>query len=210
MSASSSSPPAMSSTDTSDTTAGDPGDMIDTTDFNFNYLFLLIAVLFVIGILITVWFSRRKRRKNAEMRHNSLNALERDVENLAVSTRSYGAWRYRLGNGGAHRAEEGLDERGEAPPPYNPDDKPPPPEAVTVSVENLIASPSGTEAAQPHALAQTPPEYHNSQGTYVRPPPAVAVTAPSDVMSEVDEDMYRNAASRMRPDYRSSMSPRRS
>jgi hypothetical protein len=80
------------------------------------------VVLF--GALILA-ISRRKKRKAAQLRSHGQRALARDVE----------GFRARLGRGwpGAGNAsvntidgrDEGLDERGEAPPPYVPGSRPP-------------------------------------------------------------------------------------
>lgn len=90
----------------------------------FNYYFLLaavVAILFCVGIL---WIGRRKKRKAALLRYHGQHALARDVE----------GWRNRFGVGRAGGSSntlhgngrvEGLNERGEAPPPYVPGSKPP-------------------------------------------------------------------------------------
>jgi len=82
----------------------------------------VVAILFCVGIL---WIGRRKRRKAALLRYHGQHALARDVE----------GWRNRFGVGRAGgssntlnengRVVEGLNERGEAPPPYVPGSKPP-------------------------------------------------------------------------------------
>lgn len=81
-----------------------------------NYYFLLLAV-FIIIIFIGYWAVARRRR-NRLLRLQSLqqSALARDVHTWPGSGRGLGPrWR----TAGADTSmEEGLDERGEAPPPY--------------------------------------------------------------------------------------------
>lgn len=85
----------------------------------FNYYFLFLAAF---GVLIVVglwWIHRRRKRRKEQMRLSGHNALARDLDGW-VNTRRWmhGAWRY---NQPAFvRREEGLDEHGEAPPPYQP------------------------------------------------------------------------------------------
>ncbi|KAL8731024.1 MAG: hypothetical protein Q9166_003675 [cf. Caloplaca sp. 2 TL-2023] len=89
-----------------------------------NYYFLLLALLIVfIGILYLL-FARRQRQKIAQRRQNGQRALARDLERWGGGG-PWGPGRFRQprSNGGGTRQprrEEGLDERGEAPPPYVP------------------------------------------------------------------------------------------
>ena len=81
-----------------------------------NYYFLLLAV-FVIIIIIAYWsIARRRRNRLIRLRDHQQSALARDVETWPGRRRGVGArWR----NAGVEpTVEEGLDERGEAPPPY--------------------------------------------------------------------------------------------
>ena len=81
-----------------------------------NYYFLLLAV-FIIIIIIAYWsIARRRRNRLIRLRDNQQSALARDVETWPGRRRGVGArWR---NAGEDNAAEEGLDERGEAPPPY--------------------------------------------------------------------------------------------
>ncbi len=90
-----------------------------------NYYFLLLVLLVAFLILAYWMFNRRKKAKSARSRRNSQSALARDLER--DRRWAYGGWRSVIGLG--HRdtmavaaalehREEGLDERGEAPPPY--------------------------------------------------------------------------------------------
>lgn len=93
----------------------------------FHYYFLIVAVIAVAVFLCVLYIGRRKKRKAELIRSNSQRALARDVEGF----RRFGRGRNGLGwptsTPPRHRrdVEEGLDERGEAPPPYVPGTKPP-------------------------------------------------------------------------------------
>jgi hypothetical protein len=78
-----------------------------TNVFNYYFLFLAALALLVIGL---VWYFhlQRARQRHAQ-RVSGQHALARDLEGWAGARRS-------VGNG--RRREEGLDEDGEAPPPY--------------------------------------------------------------------------------------------
>jgi hypothetical protein len=78
-----------------------------TSVFNYYFLFLAALALLVIGL---VWYFhlQRARQRHAQ-RVSGQHALARDLEGWAGARRS-------AGNG--RRREEGLDEDGEAPPPY--------------------------------------------------------------------------------------------
>lgn len=99
------------------------------------YYFIFIAIFFVFvgGMLWGV--NQRKRRRNAQntnVRRSAVNALERDMQNaqfdqlFANSRRLTGEGRRsgpRSSSGAVsrpRRADEGLNEVGEAPPPYKP------------------------------------------------------------------------------------------
>jgi len=87
----------------------------------FNYYFLIIAVLACCICLALFYITRRRKRKAELLRFHGQHALARDLE----------GWRGRLGVGrtggftSAPPREEGLNERGEAPPPYMAGSKPP-------------------------------------------------------------------------------------
>lgn len=97
------------------------------SQFIFNYYFVLVALVIVIACGIMFCVRTRKRRKAALIRSGSQRALARDVA----------GFRSRFGIGGtsetAYRSstrtlsetEDGLNERGEPPPPYVPATKPP-------------------------------------------------------------------------------------
>jgi len=122
------------------------------------------------------------------MRSNSQRALARDVEGF----RRYGRTRGRTGLGWptstAQRerrdVEEGLDERGEAPPPYVPGTKPP----SLRSLEREIGSSASSEHAASEAVelrplsvsVEHPPGYDDQHPT---PENAAGIARPDTVVT---------------------------
>lgn len=109
----------------------------------FNYYFLIIAVVAVLFCICILYVGRRKKQKAALLRSQSQRALATDVAGFRArfSNRpgrtnggSYGGGRPRLDR------VEGLDERGEAPPPYVPGAKPP-------SLRSTDGFPAATESS---------------------------------------------------------------
>jgi len=98
-----------------------PGDTPDDLSSHsvVNYYFLLLALSIII-ILAVLWSLHRRKKKNiARSRNSGHNALARDLEGWMGDRRwGQGGW----GSGNGQRREEGLDERGEAPPPYMPEE----------------------------------------------------------------------------------------
>lgn len=84
-----------------------------------NYYFLLLAVFIFIFVIVYYILVRRRKQKIAHLRFTGQNALAQDLEGWPGTRRWMG------GSRGArpreHRREEdGLNEQGEAPPPYMP------------------------------------------------------------------------------------------
>ncbi|TVY80501.1 hypothetical protein LSUE1_G003697, partial [Lachnellula suecica] len=104
----------------------------------FNYYFLIIAGAAILFCILILYIGRRARRKQATLRSNSQQALARDVAGFRSrfgmraggrggsggggNTFHFGGFGIGGGNGGHNAGQvervEGLDERGEAPPPY--------------------------------------------------------------------------------------------
>jgi len=85
----------------------------------FNYYFLFLAAMGLLVALFLWWLLRRRKLKKARMRRSGQTALARDLERWA------GTRRFMHGNHGRDQAaqvrrQEGLNEDGEAPPPYQP------------------------------------------------------------------------------------------
>lgn len=92
----------------------------------FNYYFLIVAVAVILFCAIALCIRSRKKRKAALIRSRSQRALARDVEGFRSRFGIYRQAAYRANNNRPRSdTEEGLDERGEAPPPYVPGTKPP-------------------------------------------------------------------------------------
>ena len=80
-----------------------------------NYYFLLLAI-FVIVLALVYWtLARRRHQRLQASRSVQQNALAQDLQIWPGRRRGLGRWRAAPDN---NRTEEGLDERGEAPPPY--------------------------------------------------------------------------------------------
>lgn len=180
----------------------------------WDYLFIIIAAILILSIALGIWVTRRKKRKNARIQNDGVEALARDLENLGRTRHlwghSLGAWR--ASGAAVNRHDEGLDEGGEAPPPYNAEDKPPSMASLSGShgehVSALAAHISASQAPIPmrplprHLLPRYP-EWQNSssgcsgvaQETGTVGPPAPAVVASIRPGLEVDQvDVYHRMA----------------
>lgn len=78
-----------------------------------NYYFLLLAILVFVVLVGYYFYARRRRRKIARLRTRGQSALARDLE-------GWPGWRRGRWAGNDRERLEGLNERGEAPPPYMP------------------------------------------------------------------------------------------
>jgi hypothetical protein len=101
----------------SSTTSAD--DSQDRDDGLLNYYFIFIAI-FVILFLIAIWFiHRRKKQRKARLRNSGQNALARDLNGWSQPRRwMHGVAPWRTDGPLNTAREEGLNELGEAPPPY--------------------------------------------------------------------------------------------
>ena len=80
-----------------------------------NYYFLLLFVLILIILLAYFFTIRRRQKKQARLQGNRQDALAQDLEGWNGGRRwVHGRWR-------SEPRVEGLNERGEAPPPYMPE-----------------------------------------------------------------------------------------
>lgn len=89
----------------------------------FNYYFLFLALLVCVLALLLWWLHRHRRREREQMRVRGQHALARDVEHWAMNRRNQ------------PHTVEGLNESGEAPPPYKPKS------GVTTALEPVINNP---------------------------------------------------------------------
>jgi len=160
------------------TTTGKTGGTLST--HLFNYYFIIIAALAAVFVLGIFYFGRRRKQKVALLRSSGHRALARDVE----------GWRIRIGPrngiGGStvtiERAsrEDGLNERGEAPPPYNPGDKPP---SIRAAHGDTVEPGVGnSEADAVELMSVGPPKYdenlgaEDGSGRIMRPDSAVVAS----------------------------------
>ncbi|KAL8722558.1 MAG: hypothetical protein Q9181_007459 [Wetmoreana brouardii] len=95
----------------------------DTDKGILNYYFLLLAFLIILIGIAYLFYARRQRQKIALSRRNGQRALARDLERWGGGG-PWGPGRFRGPRTSPRQPrrerEEGLDERGEAPPPYLP------------------------------------------------------------------------------------------
>jgi hypothetical protein len=86
----------------------------------FNYYFLFLFVFAILVAALVFWFHHRRKQRKQQLRQHGQHALARDLEGWA------GTRRFMHGRHGQYqvsarvRREEGLNENGEAPPPYEP------------------------------------------------------------------------------------------
>lgn len=171
----------------------------------FNYYFLILAV-FGVFVAVSLWWVRRRRKRRKEMmRLSGQNALARDLDGW-VNTRRWihGAWRH--GQTAAFvRREEGLNEHGEAPPPYQPNNE----ATVPREGDGATQGPGSGLVIPLRALsrdgadATLPPEYEETagrQGSTSTQPDTVSspVTRPGTAVlhrSPSTRDLLRNERS---------------
>ncbi|PQE17776.1 hypothetical protein CJF31_00005520 [Rutstroemia sp. NJR-2017a BVV2] len=163
--------PAQTSPSADADTADDPSSHV------FNYYFVIIA-LFVIVVFAVIFFvSRRRKQKATLLRNNGQSALARDVQSFAEFRQRFGPRRAGAGlmgmtrgpvNGGVYRErQEGLDERGEAPPAYVEGDKPPSLRSVDITYSGSTAYGSNADrsSGEDHRLSVPNP----ASGEYIPP-----------------------------------------
>lgn len=89
----------------------------------FNYYFLFLALFGVLIAALLWWLHLRRKRQKQQQRLSGQHALARDIEGWA-GARRFMHGRYRRNHASARaRNIEGLNENGEAPPPYQPKDE---------------------------------------------------------------------------------------
>lgn len=117
----------------SDNTTTSSDNERNSSVLNWYFVFLVALAFFLFGGFWIV--HRRKKRIKAYYRSTGQHALARDLDGWGNGRRwTYGNWRSG-GSGGPRggigvRRQEGLNELGEAPPPYDPRPRTPPPPQV--------------------------------------------------------------------------------
>lgn len=140
----------------------DDGDTEDGSSHDvLNYYFLLLVIFVAIIITAYCCVLRRRQRKVARLQGNRQDALAQDLEGWSGGRR-WGHLRWR-----SEPRMEGLNERGEAPPPYMPD-----------RPAEVHATVSGRQEERPIPLEEwhKPPDYQQAPISPVRaeevgPPP---------------------------------------
>jgi hypothetical protein len=155
----------------------------------FNFYILIVAAIVLIFCLAIFCITRRRKQKAALIRSQGQLALARDIE----------GWRGHFGVGRITRSshisdrEEGLDERGEAPPPYVHGSKPPSIRTIEGRRPRTTSRHTGTgdvELGDMSRHGNDPPAYeqttlgHNVDVVDIRRPEA-AVTASDRVEAVV-------------------------
>lgn len=161
-------PPISANSNPPSASSSTPATQDTVSDHVFNYYFLIIAAAGIVLVLGVMYLRSRKRQKAAINRSRSQRALARDMESFRAR---FGMGRTGGALYGTHTGrsdpEEGLDERGEAPPPYVPGSKPPSIRTAD-GLEELDGRPLGEgEAGEPVelqnlsvTLPSKPPDYN--------------------------------------------------
>ncbi|RAL64136.1 hypothetical protein DID88_003324 [Monilinia fructigena] len=104
----------------------------DTSSHINNYYFVIVAVFVVIVFFLLLYITRRRKQKAELLRNGGPVALPRDVQSFTEFRTRFGPRRggpglmgMAMGIGVHMEIQEGLDDRGEAPPAYVEGDKPP-------------------------------------------------------------------------------------
>ncbi|OMP84829.1 hypothetical protein BK809_0001932 [Diplodia seriata] len=140
-----------------DGTDDNTGDSSMSANGMLNLYFLFIAIAVILLAVALLLLHRRKKRRKAMMRNNGQSALAQDINGPGAQQNSrwpYGNGRWMMGGGGPRTPEEGLNERGEAPPPYHQPPGGPPQPAYTAPFGGHYA-PAG--AAPVVAMPPMPP-----------------------------------------------------
>ena len=175
--------PAATSTNTvtTDFPPGAGGDDNDTSSITrnslVNYFFVFLGLLVVVLIIAIYYIHKRKREKKAQSRNSGQNALARDLEGW-VNTRRWVHGGWRGGEPSLMRREEGLNEFGEAPPPYEPpmqqaqnsSNAPPANGAAAAAPAEVITPPARTLTRENSAPSDIQPLWQNPEGARNRPP----------------------------------------
>jgi|SRR5579871_4327551 len=155
-----------SGSEQSSSSASSSDDSEDHDDNLLNFYFIFIA-LFIIIVVVGIWFiHRHKKQRKARLRNSGQNALARDLNGWSQPRRwIHGVAPWRM-DGPLTAREEGLNELGEAPPPYIKDTQS---REQRLSIGNASAAELPTEPAIPlRTLSRDerdrlkPPDYESS------------------------------------------------
>ena len=122
-----------------------------------NYYFLLLAIFIIVFVLVYYVLARRRKQKIAHLRSRGQNALAQDLVGWPGTRRwVVGSWSGRYRENGR---EEGLNEQGEAPPPYMPKE----PDGAVVRAES---SGGGIMLRDLGGNDRKPPDYREGSDMY--------------------------------------------
>ncbi|KAI9738172.1 MAG: hypothetical protein M1834_008670 [Cirrosporium novae-zelandiae] len=188
-----SSTPTSHSSDPGDNPASELDDPeTRTTTTIVNYYFLLLFLL--IAILLATYFYLRRRRHLKIERSQSIRhtALLQDVQNRPPPTYGNGH-RWRWMNLVRRNREEGLNERGEAPPPYTPPRTPAEPErAYTRDGQASLANSEVIPLRILDMDITKPPDYREAISDV---PPTSQYGSTSDSTSRLNNPVYGEGTS---------------
>lgn len=188
----------------------------------YNYFFLLLALAFIILFLLLIYYQRNRKRRNARLQQYGRAALAQDLSRFPPTV---GTWNWHATQEPPHRLdrirvrsagndpvlEAGLNERGEAPPPYGAaaNDKAPP---LTSREAGPLADAAGLAGRQApggeRAMCRLPPDYRRNdvsgEGLGVLARPARVATVPEsleeiDLEGQAPQNVYAVPPSRTRP-----------
>ncbi|KAB8290743.1 hypothetical protein EYC80_008380 [Monilinia laxa] len=119
----------------------------DTSSHINNYYFVIVAVFVVVVFFLLLLITRRRKQKAELLRNGGPVAIARDVQSFAEFRTRFGPRRggpglmgMAMGIGVHREPQEGLDDRGEAPPAYVEGDKPPSlrsSDGITMMISNV-------------------------------------------------------------------------
>jgi hypothetical protein len=196
-----------SPTDTPSSSTGDSDDDLTGGAQYYNYFFLLFAFAFLILFLLLLYFQRRRKLKNAHLQQHGRAALVQDVSLFPPAA---GLWSWRAPEEPSRRLdrlrsachdsvlEAGLDERGEAPPPYkaaSADKAPPVPRREAVGLTDAGGLAVRQVRIGERMVCRLPPDYDENgasgEGLDVPARPDAVVTV-AERLAEVEVEEQRS------------------
>jgi hypothetical protein len=206
-----------------------PGNSDDDDPTNnvqyYNYFFLLLALAFLILFLLLFCIQRNRRRRNARLQQYGRAALVQDASRFPPTVRT---WNWYATQEPPHRLdririrsasndptlEAGLDERGEAPPPYGAaaNDKAPPMNAREAGPLANAAELAGRQVpGGERMMCRLPPDYRRNdalrEGFGVLARPARVATVPErleeiDLEGQPPQNVYPVHPNRTQPKFK--------
>lgn len=161
-------------------TASNPDDRRDSV---VNYYFLFLAIFGVMIAIFVWWAQKRRKQRKQQMRMSGQNALAQDLEGWVNTRRWFHGTRRPNQTAAFVRREEGLNEQGEAPPPYEPNGD------ATVPQDQIAANgltvPLRVVSRQDHAEGRLP-EYRETLDVH-----GASVTQANNANIPPEDDTHR-------------------